>query len=139
MGNIFAASEVVEIGIQIEQNGRDFYHTLAQQSKNKKAKDLYLYLANEEQKHILVFQKILEKTDKYEPAQMYAREYFEYMNALAGEYVFTQKDKGAQLARQTKSDKEALGLGIKFEKDSILFYEGIKKLFRITTRKPSRS
>ena len=37
MGNIFAGSEVVEIGIQIEKNGKDFYQILATQSKDPKA------------------------------------------------------------------------------------------------------
>lgn len=127
MGNIFAASEIVELGIQIEKNGRDFYNALADKSKSAKAKEIFQYLSGEEEKHILVFQKILDSVEKYEPAETYPGEYFAYMNALASEYVFTQKDKGAQIARSTKTDKEAVDLGIGFEKDSIIFYEGIKK------------
>ena len=50
------------------------------------------------------------------------------MNALASEYVFTQKDKGSQIAKGVTSDKQAVELGIGFEKDSIVFYEGIKKV-----------
>jgi rubrerythrin len=50
------------------------------------------------------------------------------MNALASEHIFTKKDKGRQIAENTKSDKEAIDLGIGFEKDSIIFYEGIKKI-----------
>jgi len=45
MGNIFAGSEIVEIGIQIEKNGRDFYNTLDKQSKNEKAKEIYRFLS----------------------------------------------------------------------------------------------
>ena len=128
MGNIFAGSEIVEIGIQIEKNGRDFYHTLVNKSKNQKAQDLFRYLEGEEEKHIAVFQKILDSVHKYEPPESYPGEYFAYMNALASEYVFTQKDKGSQTAKNTKSDTEAIDLGIGFEKDSIVFYEGMKKV-----------
>jgi len=39
MGNIFAGSEIVEMGIQIEENGRDFYCALTEKSKDKKAKE----------------------------------------------------------------------------------------------------
>lgn len=127
MGNIFAGSEIVELGIQIEKNGRDFYNTLAAQSKNPKAKEIFRYLAAEEEKHIIVFEKILENKDKYQPPQTYPGEYFAYMNALASEYVFTQENKGSQIAKKIKSDKEATDLGIGFEKDSIIFYEGMKK------------
>jgi rubrerythrin len=128
MGNIFAASEIVELGIQIEKNGRDFYNTLVKQTKSERAADIFKYLAGEEEKHILVFQKILEKTEKYEPPKIYADEYLAYMNALAGEYIFTQKDQGRIIAEKIKSDKEATDTGIKFEKDSILFYVGMKKV-----------
>jgi len=127
MGNIFAGSEIVELGIQIEKNGRDFYNTLAAQSKNPKEKEIFRYLAAEEEKHIIVFEKILENKDKYQPPQTYPGEYFAYMNALASNYVFTQKDKGKEIAKKIKSDKEATDLGIGFEKDSIIFYEGMKK------------
>lgn len=128
MGNIFAGSEIVEIGIQIEKNGRDFYNALAKKSKNSKAQDIFKFLAGEEEKHIAIFQKILDSVQKYEPAESYPGEYFAYMDALASEYVFTQKDKGKDIAQKTKSDKEAVDKGIGFEKDSIVFYEGMKRV-----------
>lgn len=128
MGNIFAGSEIVEIGIQIEKNGRDFYNALIKNSKSAKARQIYEYLAGEEGRHIKAFQAILESVEKYEPAEAYPGEYFAYMNALAGEHVFTQKEKGREVAAQVKSDKDAVEKGIGLEKDSIVFYEGMKKV-----------
>lgn len=128
MGNIFAGGEIVELGVQIEKNGKDFYNTLVNQSKNKKAREIFQYLADEEEKHIATFRKILDSVQKYEPSESYPGEYFAYMNALASEQVFTQKDKGSQIAKNTTSDKKAVELGIGFEKDSIIFYEGMKKV-----------
>jgi len=127
MGNIFAGSEVIEIGIQIEKNGRDFYNTLAANSKNQDAIRIFKFLSQEEEKHIKVFEGILSKTEKYEPAGLDADEYYAYMNALASEYIFTQKDKGSLIAKTVKNDNEAVDMGIGFEKDSIVFYEGIKR------------
>ncbi|MCJ7646503.1 ferritin family protein, partial [bacterium] len=97
-------------------------------SKNQKAKETFKYLAGEEEKHIAVFRKILDSVHKYEPPESYPGEYFAYMNALASEYVFTQEQKGDETAKRTKSDKEAINLGMRFEKDSIVFYEGMKKV-----------
>jgi len=128
MGNIFAGSEVVELGIQIEKNGRDFYNTLTRKAKTPKAYEIFKYLATEEEKHIVIFQKILDKTEKYEPQGMDSDEYFAYMNALASEYIFTQKDKGGEIAIPIKSDGEAIDVGIRAENDSIVFYEGMKKV-----------
>ena len=128
MGNVFGGSEIVELGIQIEKNGKAFYDALAGQSKNDKAKTIFTFLSGEEEKHISAFEKILTSVQKYEPPEAYPGEYFAYMKAMAGDYIFTQKDKGAQAAKKTKSDKEAVGVGIDFEKNSILFYTEMKKV-----------
>ena len=128
MGNIFTGSEVVGLGIQIEENGRDFYNRLAEQSKIAKAKEVFKFLAGEEEKHIKVFQGILDKTQKFEPQGPDAGEYYAYMKALASEHIFTQKDKGRQVAEAIQSDKEAIEKAIRLEEDSVVFYEGLKKI-----------
>ena len=127
MKNIFSGSEIVELGIQIEKNGSDFYDILSKRSKNQATAEIFDFLAKEEEKHIEVFRGILEKLQIYVPP-VYAEEYFAYMNALAGEYVFTQKDQGKEIAKKITSDKEAVEMGIGLEKDSIIFYEGIKEM-----------
>ena len=128
MGNLFAASEIVEIGIQIEKNGCEFYSELAAKSKSLNSKEIFEYLANEEQKHIKVFKSILEKTQQYEPTQSFADDYLAYMRALAAEHIFTQEGKGKIAAQKATSDIEAVNMGIGFEKESIVFYEGMKKV-----------
>lgn len=130
MDIIYSGSELAEIGIQIEKNGRDFYDALIKQSKDKKVKDIFRYLAEQEESHIVVFKNILESVQRYEPKQAYPQEYFAYMNALARDHIFTQKDKGKATAVQAKTDKQAIELGIKFEKDSIIFCEGMKEIMR---------
>lgn len=128
MPNIFTGSEIVGIGVQIEKNGRDFYNSLAAKSRDKKSAGVFKYLAGEEQKHIKVFNDMLGNTGKYEPQEAYKGEYLAYMKALVGDYIFTKKDKGALTAEKIKTDKEAVDTGIGFEKDSILFYEGMKNV-----------
>ncbi len=128
MGNIFAGSEIIEFGIQIEKNGRDFYNALTKKTKDDKVRDIFVFLASEEERHIEVFKKILNKVERYEPSESYPGEYFAYMNALAGEYVFTRENKGEEMARNITTDIEAINLGIGFEKESIIFYEGMKRM-----------
>jgi rubrerythrin len=128
MGDIFAGKEIVEIGIQIEKNGRDFYNTLLKQSKEAKIGDLFKFLATEEEKHIKAFRKILEQTIKYEAQGLDSDDYYAYMNALASEHVFTKANTGESTAKSIKSDKEAIEKAIGFEKDSIIFYEGMKRV-----------
>ena len=126
----FAANEIVELGVQIEVNGREFYAITAKKSKNSKAKEIFEYLAGEEEKHITKFRGILASVQDYEPREAYPEEYFSYMNTLASDYVFTRKNKGAEIAKSIKDEREAVGLGIKAEKDSISFYEGMKKFLQ---------
>jgi len=125
---MFVASEIVELGVQIEINGRDFYSVLAKKARDKKAKEIFSFLAGEEEKHIERFREILKGFHEYEPKEAYPEEYFSYMNALAGEYIFTKGNKGKEIAEKTKDEKEAIELGISFEKDSVKFYDGMKKI-----------
>ncbi len=126
MRNKLDDREIAQLGILIDKHGRAIYNAMARKFGSPKIQEIFRYLAQEEERHILVFQKILEKTGQYEPVGLGADEYFAYMNALAGDYVFTQKGKGEEAARAITGEQEAIETGIKFEKDSVLFYEGIK-------------
>jgi rubrerythrin len=128
MSTIFSGSEIVEIGIEIEKNGKAFYEEVLKNASDDNAEVIFKYLANEEGKHIAVFEKMLDSVKKYEPIEAYPGEYFSYMKALANEHVFTKKDVGVSIAKEVKDDLGAIVIGIKFEKDSIIFYEGMKKV-----------
>lgn len=128
MAGLFAGSEIVEMGTEIEKNGRDFYNDAARKAGNPFVSEVFKFLADEEEKHIAVFEKLLNSIESYQPTELYPGEYFAYMSALASEYVFTQKDKAGVVSETVKSDREAVDVGIAAEKDSIIFYEGMKKI-----------
>jgi len=128
MGEIFAGSEIIEIGIQIEKNGRDFYNALMVKSKDIKAQECFKFLATEEEKHIKAFQGILEKTEENRGQGLNSDDYFAYMKSLASGYIFTKENTGGKIARSIRSEGEAVEKAIGFEKESIIFYEGIKKV-----------
>lgn len=92
MGNIFSASEIVEMGIEIEKNGRDFYNGVKNLSKNPKAKELFEFLAGEEAKHIKRFEAMLSEVKKYDPSEAYPGEYFAYIRSLSEGHIFTKKE-----------------------------------------------
>ena len=123
----FSGSEIITLGIEIEKNGRDFYQTLAGQLRSSSVKEVLKFLADEEEKHINVFKKILAEADKFGEPALLSDEYLGYMSSLADNYVFTQKDKGREIAQAIATDEKAIDMGMGFEKDSILFYEGMKK------------
>lgn len=122
----FAGTEIVEIGIQIERNGRDFYAGLVKKLKSEPAKELFKYMAAEEEQHIEDFKKILASVKKYQPYQSYPEEYFAYLRAMASEQVFVEKEVGEK-AREVTAEREAIDVSIGLEKDSILFYQEMKE------------
>ncbi|MBU0684128.1 MAG: ferritin family protein [Candidatus Omnitrophota bacterium] len=124
----FSGCEMVEMGIQIEKNGKEFYSELAEKFKKESVGEVFKCLAAEEEKHIEVFNGIFASLCSYLPEEAYPDEYFAYMNALASQYVFTRKNTGKTIAEKLKNYDEGLNLGISFEKDSILFYEGMRQM-----------
>ena len=122
MGIKFTAGDIVEMGLQIEKNGREYYKEVGKCSSSGKARAIFDFLGKEEQRHINYFDKLLEKTEKEEIAESYPGEYHEYMQHLSGLHVFTQEGKGKEAACKIKGDLEALQTAAGFEKDSILFY-----------------
>ena len=128
MGNVFSGSEIVEVGIQIEKNGRDFYREAAGCSVDEAYRKAFKYLMEAEEKHIETFTGILSSVKKYEPPESYPGEYFAYMKALADEHIFTKDNAGCEMGKKASSGSEAIDMGMDFEKDSIKFYEGMKKV-----------
>ncbi|MFH1368452.1 MAG: ferritin family protein [Elusimicrobiota bacterium] len=126
--SLFSAGEIIQLGIQIEQNGREYYLDVAKKSKSKEAKEIFEFLADEESKHEKVFKAMLSSVEKYESPEAYSEDYDAYMKSLSKEHVFTGKNKGKEAASLAKSDLQAVGMAIGFEKDSILLFQEMKKL-----------
>jgi len=129
MSVFFSGNEIADIGIQIEKNGREFYLNIARKLKSKEVADVFVFLAKEEEGHIDAFEKLKSFVEEESPmAESYSGEYVEYVKGLADTAVFAKKDKGEEIAKKVKSDIEAIDIAIGFEKDSILFFQGIENI-----------
>ncbi|HEB31666.1 hypothetical protein LCGC14_1217300 [marine sediment metagenome] len=123
--SLLSSSEAVQFAVNIEENGRDFYRSFAEKLKSDAERDVFNYLADEEEKHIRIFSEVLKSIEKYEPAASYPDEYFGYLKAYADTLIFT-KDKLELEAAKITSGGEAADFGIRRELDSILYYQEIK-------------
>lgn len=128
MAKQFSGCEIAELGVQVEKNGRDYYLKLVDLAETEETKAVFRDLADQEGEHIEVFRKIFKSSCDYKPEGAYPDEYFSYMNALAGQYVFTQEGKGAEVASGLKNCSEGIEMGIGFEKDSILLYQQMREM-----------
>jgi len=128
--------DLLDLAIQIEKNGRDYYDQAAKFVKAQKVKQVFEYISNDEQLHIAVFEEIISKLEgSSEPDPKNPSEYANYILALVEENVFTKPKQGSEMSRKIRNDKHALELALGFEKDSILFYYEIKKMINDTFHK----
>jgi len=128
MSIAFSGSELVNIAIGIERRGVIFYDIRSKSTKNVTARDVFQYLANVEREHIQIFQNMLTEAEKYQIPETYAEEYAAYLQALVDNAVFTDDFITSEMATKAGSDIKALELAISAEKDSILFYYGMKEI-----------
>jgi rubrerythrin len=91
-----------------------------------KAKDLLLFLAEEEAKHVGDFERILAGLGEYHSPESYPGEYEEYLKALVENHVFHKGLNFEDLAPQMADAGKAIDMALRFEKDSILFFNEMK-------------
>ena len=128
MAESFSGKEVVEIAVEIEKNGFDFYAELIRKALTPEATQIFTYLAGEEEKHISVFENLFKSIKNVDNGGAFPDEYISYMNKLAGQHVFTQKGQGVKIAKEIDNTTKAFDLGIKFENESIIYYESMKQV-----------
>jgi rubrerythrin len=119
----YSASEIMEMAVQTEKGGKLFYETVAAQSKDDKLKGLFSYLADEENKHIRVFEDIA-KTIKLASDEVPANweEVTLYLKAITDSRYFLGPDKALSLAKDAKATSQAVKLALAFEKETLVFY-----------------
>jgi rubrerythrin len=127
MVNILPAAEIVEIGIEKEKKRRDFYALVADQYKdNKELSELFVKLRDWEEEHIRRFQEIRDTVSKAQYTETYPGETEAYMQALVDSDLY-DKITPEGFSSMVSSPEEALDMGIRFEKDAILFFNGLSR------------
>ena len=131
MAICFNAEEIFKIGLQIELNGKAFYHAAAAGCKSDEVQKLILKLRDQEDMHYRVFSEMLEAL----PAEAKAEDLYDpdgqsaaYLGAIAGSHIFTSEMQAADLAKQCETEAEVIHTAIRFEKDSVLLFESMKEV-----------
>ena len=119
-------AEIVEIAVRIERNGVKFYQYLSENVKDDDAKDVFSFLASEEEKHVGIFRQMLDEVADYTPRYSYPGEYGLFLDELASSAVESLKN--YEEALKSKDFEEAIKLGIKVELQSIVYYSELYDL-----------
>lgn len=135
MGYEFNADEIFEIAEQIERNGAMFYRQMAGNISDVPIRQLFLDLAAMEDEHEKVFISMREDLSykEREPTVFDPEgESALYLRALADLRVFDEKAKEDFILPEELTEKEKMKIifheAINREKESIVFYLGIKEL-----------
>jgi rubrerythrin len=137
------ADLVFEIAVTIEKNGAEFYRNAAEKMKDPRAKKMLIDLAKSECDHEQIFNDIRSKLvgkEKETSALNTNSNAAHYLKALADTRVFFKKDMpcfdDASPENPKKLWEDILIAAIRAEKDSIVFYVGIKDLVPEAFGKP---
>jgi rubrerythrin len=121
----FNADDVFEMAVQIERNGAVFYRKAAADIGDPDAKNFLTDLAAMEDSHEKTFSTMKKKLTENEKTSTVfdpSGEAASYLKALADTRVFFEKE------IDTESLQAILKAAILAEKDSIVFYLGMKDL-----------
>jgi rubrerythrin len=121
----FNAKDIFEMAKQIERNGVKFYQTASANINGEKEKQMLLSLAKMEEQHEKTFAEMEAALKEKETSSTVFDPEDEsalYLKALADTRVFFEKEV------DTSSMKSILKEAIGAEKDSIVFYIGMKDL-----------
>jgi rubrerythrin len=120
---MFSIEEIIDLAIQIEENGEQVYRKAVEKAPNPSLSSLLQWLADEEAKHIRRFSELREHANSTPVDPQLEEVGKNILRSVVGEQSFSLDE-----ANFSKIDtvKDLLVLAIDFEKDTILFYEMIQ-------------
>jgi rubrerythrin len=128
MAQVFNASEVFDIGVQIEKNGKEFYLAAEKRSNDPFLKTMFSQLAAWEGNHVELFEQLraslpstAESQLEYDPDNMIHL----YLKAVADNKLYINQDYAID---SCKTSLDVLKKALDFEKESVVIYSSMKEL-----------
>ena len=133
----YTGPEILEMAVETERGGKLFYESVAAATDDEQLAEVFRYLAEEEVKHIAVFQDIARSlTERPEDLPWHWEDVEPYLDAIVDSRYFLGKGKGLALARAATTPAEAIEYALGFEKETLLFYTELLGMIAERTRRP---
>ncbi|MHC4076398.1 MAG: ferritin family protein [Planctomycetota bacterium] len=129
MAITFNADEIFEMAEEIERNGAKFYRRAAEKTSDKETRSLLGNLAEMEDGHLRVFEEMRKELSGREKEQDIFdpdNEAALYLQVMADTHGSEGKKSPAEELTGTESIEDLLRIAINAEKDSVVFYTGLK-------------
>jgi len=131
MGVTFNADEIFEMAEEIERNGAAFYREVADKTESQEMKNMFLGMAAMEDTHLQTFAEMRKELSEQEKGETVFDPYNEanlYLQTLADSKGFEGMKNAAEKLSGNESIQELLDAAIEAEKNSVLFYVGLKDM-----------
>jgi rubrerythrin len=120
---MFSAEEIIDLAIQIEENGEKVYRTAMDKISDPSLSSLLEWLADEEARHRDWFNELKNTIESSAVDPLLEERGKSILRSVVGEQSFSLDE--ADFSR-IDTVKDLLRLAIEFEQDTILFYEMIQ-------------
>ncbi len=125
----FSVQEVLEMAIQTEKLGAEFYSTIAEKFQDKEdLKTLFEMLAVKEKEHEKIFHAIMEKSDSINKLSDNWEEAAKYMRAIVESEFFLGDNKALPDFSYLETVRDAVNYAITFEKVTLLYYLELRNI-----------
>jgi rubrerythrin len=119
--------EIIDIAVGIEDAGYEFYIHCIKKFNDAAIRDVFDFLAREEQRHKKLFQSL---SAAGELKGYFTEEYFAYLKAIGGGRIFEKQAMNIdQIMAGILNPMDAIKHAFNAEKESILFYTELKQLY----------
>jgi len=119
----YSPTEIIQLAIRIEENGRLFYQELAQRYASESlVGELFADLAEQEGDHRHYFEELARKVVQEDAAYPLSEDYFEYLRGFADHVIFTQAEV-KQAVKEIADLDHALTFCMQRELDAVQYYE----------------
>ncbi len=138
MSITFNADEIFEMAEQIERNAAKFYREAAAKTSDRQVKSIFLNLAAMEDGHLRTFQEMRKGLSDQERGGTTFdpdNEAVMYLQALADSKGFEGMRSPVQKLTGKESPRELLEIAIGAEKNSVLYYVGLRDLVTTQTER----
>ncbi|NLJ49952.1 MAG: ferritin family protein [Candidatus Atribacteria bacterium] len=123
----FSVDEVLEMAVELERRGIAFYENLTKKTSDLKSREIFIFLSEEEKKHLEYFQKMKDDLNKqvdFVPDTM--DETSHYLGSLIENGVLGKVLQGLDLTQGDSRLEKALEIGMEVETESVNFYESLE-------------
>ncbi|TET74866.1 MAG: hypothetical protein E3J56_01605, partial [Candidatus Aminicenantes bacterium] len=110
--------DAIKGAILLEINGRKFFNHAAEVTQHESGKKMFLFLAEEEVKHLKTFGNLFSQILGGEDWRKYIKSF-----ELEGEAPLVEKLKERMKREEGKGETEALSIGMQLEMDAINFFQ----------------